>query len=35
VKWEYRLEGRSAFVDEMACEVSNIKWQIIMELDEE
>jgi hypothetical protein len=34
VRWEYRLEGRIATVDEEVCSVSNIKWQIILETDE-
>ena len=31
MRWEYRLEGREAWVDDVECEVSNIKWQIIVE----
>ena len=32
--WNYRLEGRMAWVDNEECEVSNIKWQVMVE-DEE
>jgi hypothetical protein len=31
VKWNYRLDGREAWIDGKMCEVSNIKWQIIVE----
>jgi hypothetical protein len=31
MRWNYRLEGRSAWVDKQECEISNIKWQIIVE----
>jgi hypothetical protein len=30
-RWDYRLEGRAAFVDDEECQVSNIKWHIIIE----
>jgi hypothetical protein len=31
MRWEYRLESRLARVDNEECEISNIKWQIIIE----
>lgn len=32
-KWDYRLEGRTAYVDDARCEVSSIKWHITVERD--
>ena len=31
MRWNYRLDGRSAWIGEEECEVANIKWQIIVE----
>jgi hypothetical protein len=31
MQWDYRLEDRSAWIGIEECEISSIKWQVIME----